>query len=373
MVTSPTVQPVQPADAPSPCPNPFQPKAAHRITGLDSLRGLAAFSVLLGHYTANYHRLYHHSDKLLFSYPWAAYGVTLFFMISGFVILMTAERVKSPLDFAWARFSRLYPAYWTAVLLTFTVLTVFTLPGRQPTVPRMLVNLTMFQNLLGVGSIDGVYWTLHVELYFYAMMFLLLCAGRVRFTEFLLLGLVCLSVADELLLSGVNNEPLKRLRNVLILDNAFAFAIGVLLYRSIKAPRWWHPLAVAGCLAYALFFKPRTDFYVSAALAGLMYLTTRGWLTFLNARPLVFLGTISYSLYLTHQNIGYVVIRAGYAAGLNPNVSIALAAAAALSIAAAITFLVERPAMSFLRDRRPKWLSAPSPRPARPDTLPAAA
>lgn len=366
MVPTTPVEPVQPAAAPG--PHPFRPEAARRITGLDALRGLAAFSVLLGHYTANYDRLYHHSDELLFSYPWAAYGVTLFFMISGFVILMTAERVKTPADFAWARFSRLYPAYWTAVLLTFTVLMVFTLPGRQPTFQRMLVNLTMFQNLLGVGSIDGVYWTLHVELYFYVMMFLLLCAGRVRLTEFLLLGLVCLSVADELLLSGVNNEAVKRLRNLLILDHAFAFAIGVLLYRSLKSPRWWHPLAVAGCLAYALFFKPRADFYFSVGLAGLVYLTTRGWLRFLNARPLVFLGTISYSLYLTHQNIGYVIIRAGYAAGLNPNVSIALAAAAALLIATAITFMIERPAMAYLRDRRPRCLGGPGRAPAATQT-----
>jgi peptidoglycan/LPS O-acetylase OafA/YrhL len=206
-------------------------------------------------------------------------------------------------------------------------------------------------------------------------MFLLLCAGRVRLTEFLLLGLVGLSVADELLLGRFNNEVLKRLRNVLILDHAFAFAIGVLLYRSLKSPRRWHALAIAGCFAYAFFFKPPTDFYMTVGLAGLMYLTTRGRLRFLAARPLVFLGTVSYSLYLTHQNIGYVIIRAGYAAGLNVNVSIAIAAAAALFIAAAVTYLVERPAMSFLRDRRPKWLSgrAPARAAARPSGLVTAA
>ena len=371
MVTTPAAESVPPAAPAGAAPAAAEKKS--RITGLDALRGLAAFSVLLGHYTANYDRLYGHSGPLLFSYPWAGYGVTLFFMISGFVILMTAERVKSPLDFAWARFSRLYPAYWTAVILTFTVLTVFSLPGRQPTFPRMLVNLTMFQNLVGVGSIDGVYWTLHVEMYFYVMIFLLLCAGRIRLTEFLLLGLVCLSVAEELLLRGVNNDVLKRVHNILILDHAFAFAIGVILFRSIKSPRWWHPVAVAGCLAYAYFFKPPTDFYVSVGLAGLVYLTTRGWLRFLDWRPLVFLGTISYPLYLVHQNVGYVIIRAGYRAGLGTNASVAVATAAALLIATAITFLVERPAMAFLRDRRPKWLSAPGTRTTQPSGLAAPA
>lgn len=332
----------------------------HRITGLDALRGLAAFSVLIGHYTSNYNRLYRHNDELLFSYPYAGYGVTLFFMISGFVILMTAERVRRPLDFAWARFSRLYPAYWAAVFITFTVVTLAALPGRQPSVPRALANLTMFQNILGVGSIDGVYWTLHVELYFYAIMFVLLCLGRVRLTEFVLLGIVALSVLDHLLLHDVDHVWVSRFRNVLILDYAFAFAIGVILYRSLKSPRAWHAVALAGCLAYTWFFNPRLDFYATAGLLALMYVTTRGWMKVLEWRPLVFLGTISYSLYLTHQNIGYVIIRAGYSVGLNPNLSILIATAVALLIGTAIAFLVERPAMAFLRDHRPRWATSPS-------------
>ena len=346
------------------------PKGKHRIGGLDALRGLAALSVLLGHYTANYHRLYGHTDQLLFTYPWAGYGVTLFFMISGFVILMTAERAARPIDFAWARFSRLYPAYWAAIFITFTVLTVFALPGRQPTLPRAIVNLTMFQNLLGVGNVDGVYWTLHVELYFYAIMFALLWFKQVRLTEFVLLGLAALNVGNALFLAGATNPWLERLRHVLILDHAFAFLIGVILYRSLKSPRRWHPLAIVACLAGELVAGTHVDAAVSTALAGLMFLTTRGRLRFLESRGLVFLGTISYSLYLTHQNIGYVVIRAGYRLGLNPNLSIALATGVALLIAVGVTFLVERPAMAFLRDRRPKWLTRPAPSPAPRPTQP---
>ena len=354
---------------------PASPK--HRIAGLDALRGLAALSVLIGHYTAGYDRLYGHSDDLLFTYPWPGYGVTLFFMISGFVILMTAERVKGPLDFAWARFSRLYPAYWAAVILTFTVVTIFSLPGRQPTLPRAVVNLTMLQKLIGVGSVDGVYWTLFVELCFYAIVFALLCIRGVRCAEFVLLGLVALSALDHLLVYHVKAGWLQALRGVLILEHAYAFAIGVLFYRSLKSPRAWHALAIAACLAYSFAFDPRRDFYFAAGLAALMFVTTRGWLPFLSWRPLVFLGTISYSLYLTHQNIGYVVIRGGYKAGLGPNVSILIATAVALLMAVAITFLIERPAMEYLRNRRPAWLGgpapAPTPHPTRPAPLAAAA
>ena len=339
------VAPERPVGAP--------PRRTHRIAGLDALRGLAAFSVLLGHYTANYHRLYGHGPELLFKYPWAGYGVMLFFMISGFVILMSAERGSAG-DFAWNRFSRLYPAYWTAVATTFAVLSMFDLPGRQPSGRLALVNLTMVQNLLGVGSVDGVYWTLHVEMYFYAIVFFLLLRGWVRNIQVALLGLVVLATADRLFFHEVNWPWVVRLRHVLILDHAYAFLIGVTLYRSMKAPRLWHAGAVAVCLAYTLCKGSGVDFYFASGFTVLMFLTTRGYLKVLEWRPLVFLGTISYSLYLTHQNIGYVIIRAGYAAGLNPNVSVAIAAVAALVIAVAITFGVERPAMSLLRRLRPK-------------------
>ena len=346
-----------PAPAATPAPSPAP---SHRIGGLDALRGLAAFAVLIGHYTSNYHRLYRHDEDLLFRFPWAGYGVLLFFMISGFVILMSAERVKGAADFAWARFSRLYPAYWAAIAVTFAVLMLFPLPGRQPSGRLALVNLSMLQHVIGVGNVDGVYWTLHVELYFYAIIFVLLLRRWVRFTEFALLGLVALAAIDYAFFHGVKSVWADRVRHVLILDNAFAFLIGVMLYRSLKGPRLWHAAVVGACLVYTYFCNPRLDFYMAAAFTALMFFTTRGYLKFLEWSPLVFLGTISYALYLTHQNIGYVIIRAGYKAGLGSNLSIALATAAALALAVAITFLVERPAMALLRHRRPafRWRTA---------------
>jgi peptidoglycan/LPS O-acetylase OafA/YrhL len=218
----------------------------------------------------------------------------------------------------------------------------------------------MAQNLLGVPSVDGVYWTLQVEICFYAMVFGLLLCGGVRFIELMLLGLVGLAAADELLLADVKSEWLVRLRHLLLLEYAYAVLIGVTLSRSLAARRWWHLPVVALCLAWAYFFAPRPQFYAAAGFTPLLYAASRGHLALLGARWLVLLGAISYPLYLTHQNIGYVIIRGGYRLGLNPNVSVALAAATALAIALAITFLVERPAMALLRRFRPGRPSVPA-------------
>jgi peptidoglycan/LPS O-acetylase OafA/YrhL len=67
--------------------------------------------------------------------------VNLFFIVSGYVIFMTLHRTREPMDFVVSRFSRLFPAYWAAVVLTFLVTTLLGLPGKQVAVAQALVNL----------------------------------------------------------------------------------------------------------------------------------------------------------------------------------------------------------------------------------------
>lgn len=105
------------------------------------------------------------------AFPFAAYGwlgVELFFLISGFVICMSCWG-RSVGDFFTSRVTRLYPAYWFAVLATTAVLLL--IPGGQKPLPwpDVLTNLTMLQEPLGVRMVDGVYWTLFAELRFYLL------------------------------------------------------------------------------------------------------------------------------------------------------------------------------------------------------------
>ena len=80
-----------------------------RINELDTFRGIAAMAVLLYHYTSRYNEFFDSTSVLSFSYGWM--GVPLFFMLSGFVITLTVNRCKSPFDFLYRRFIRLYPTY----------------------------------------------------------------------------------------------------------------------------------------------------------------------------------------------------------------------------------------------------------------------
>lgn len=144
-----------------------------RLVALDLVRFFAALSVVLYHYTArhgsnNFPIL---SEITKFGYL----GVPLFFMISGYVITLSAHN-RNSLEFAVSRFVRLYPTYWAGILFT-TLVTV--LYGERTFNPlQVLANFTMLNDYVGFKNVDGVYWTLQAELKFYACVFILILLGK---------------------------------------------------------------------------------------------------------------------------------------------------------------------------------------------------
>jgi peptidoglycan/LPS O-acetylase OafA/YrhL len=155
---------------------------SHRFYEIDLLRFLAALSVVFFHYGF---RGYAADNMTTMPYLWAApftkygyLGVHLFFIISGFVILMTASS-ESARAFMVSRIVRLYPAFWVCCTITFLAIlflggTRYSASWRQYT-----INMTMLNNMFGVESIDGVYWSLFVEIKFYCLVLLALLMGQI--------------------------------------------------------------------------------------------------------------------------------------------------------------------------------------------------
>jgi peptidoglycan/LPS O-acetylase OafA/YrhL len=326
-------------------------KAGARIADLDALRGLAALTVVLFHYTTRYEELYGHEAPLLLSVPWGHYGVQLFFGISGFVIFMTLDRTRSLADFAVSRASRLYPAYWTAMALTTAAMLIAGMDALLVSPAAFAADLTMLQGFVGAESVDGVYWTLGVELAFYTVMAALFhfrLLGRIEPLLLAWMGLHWFWTFSPALL-GI--EPSWLLGSLVVQAHIPYFAIGIAAFRlrSAAAPGW--PLAVIGtALATVAACDGFASLLVAAATAALLLLVAlRGGIAGLGARPLVWLGAVSYSLYLLHQYIGFAMIARLEAAGLDPHAALAATLGAVLLLAAAVTFLVERPALNAIR------------------------
>lgn len=343
-----------PADA---APQPAeQPRTRSRLGEIDALRGVAALAVVLFHYSTRFHELYPELPTTSWQVAQGHYGVNLFFIISGFVIFMTLERTRVASDFVISRFSRLFPMYWAAVVLTFAVTHWLGLPGKLVSPGAAAANVLMFHNLLGVPHVDGVYWTLEVELYFYCgMLLLFLCGGMHRVFE-ATAALLLVRWAYFVAHAAWGVDLSFTVGRLLILKQLPWFVLGIAIYviTQTGASRLEHRRALAAAV-FALVTLAVTDSLMlgalAAALAVLVWLAAGGRLPLAAWGVLPWLGSISYPLYLLHENIGWSLMRQALQRGWSADLSAAVVLVAMLGLAHLASRSIELPAMRWVRQR----------------------
>lgn len=278
-----------------------------RLLFIDSLRGIAAFAVVLYHFTTVYRHLYGHNFTDAYDFNYGNYGVELFFMISGFVIYFSFSKIKNGLEFLFNRIIRLYPAYWVCLLTTFLCVQYYGLPGLETSFTDMLVNLTMFQKLVGVPDVDGVYWSLFSEWMFYLLMLLLFVTKQMD--KILYVGAVWV----VLNFINVNVVQIPAADKLLNLYHGVFFYSGILFYLFVSEQKERKVvlihLALTFLIALSLYInRSWLEVGIVAGIYLVFYLCVTGRLDFMVNKVFLFLGTISYPLYLFHQNIGYIII-----------------------------------------------------------------
>lgn len=320
---------------------------SQRLLELDALRGLAALAVVIYHYFYRYNQIYGHENLFVDWSIIGMYGVHLFFMVSGFVIFWTLNKTERPLDFLVSRFSRLYPAYWFAVIFTFSVVYAFGLPGREVSINSAIANILMFHEYLSVPHVDGVYWTLTVELTFYFWIFLLYLSSSLNKVEEIFSLLVITSILHSLDIISVPHFLYK----IFILEYVSLFLAGICFYKltnGVGSKKTIITLMLS--LSSAIAIYSIKVFILFSCFYLVFYLAVSGCLKILSLRPLVFLGSISYSLYLLHQNIGYVIINKAYDLHLNYFAGISAAIAVSIILSTFSTKFIEKPALMAVRE-----------------------
>lgn len=303
-----------------------------RVNELDLLRFLAAFSVVIFHYAF---RGYARGDMSTMPYPLLAepakygyLGVELFFMISGFVILMTASSNNLKVFFI-SRVVRLYPAFLVCCTLTFLITLAIGQPRYTADFYQYIVNMTLLSDLMGVPSIDGVYWSLFVEIKFYLMISILLGFKKIEKIEiYLVLWLLISAIVEAF--------TFEKIRSILITDYSAYFIAGATFYIIwAKGFTKTRIFLLAGALALASYTaivwaasietKYATEFnpLIICSVITLFFMTffliatnktaaigTLNWTT---------LGALTYPLYLLHQMIGFMIFNLAYPM-VNPHI-----------------------------------------------------
>lgn len=140
-----------------------------RLQFLDALRGIAVLLVIFAHFTQDQSAVIKTFGSSIFQIGQA--GVSLFFLISGYIIPRSINGAPSLAVFWARRVMRLYPIYWVSILaaLILVWLGLFRLPAGVGLV-GVALNLTMLQGFVGVSDVIGVFWSLKFEMAFYFLM-----------------------------------------------------------------------------------------------------------------------------------------------------------------------------------------------------------
>ena len=341
------------------------PARQDHIAALDLLRLAAALAVVMFHY---FFRGAAAGGALIEGYPIAApfalygyLGVNLFFLISGFVIAWSAEN-RGWEQFATARFIRLYPGYLLCMSITFVVVVAAGTPMLQASFGQYAANLSMFAPAFGQPFMDGVFWSIVLELVFYGWVTLALFTGlfQKRKLELIFVWLA-ISALNEFFIGS------SAARLLFITEFAPFFAAGVLVHH-LHAHGRSLPALLLLAAAFAISSNTLSvtqhwmlDHYgiavsstnlvvanvvIHAALIGAVLLRDR----VASSTLTLALGGLTYPLYLLHQNIGYLAINA--AAPLVGKWPAALGCTAVLLAASwAIWRYCERPAQRLLKIR----------------------
>lgn len=338
-----------------------------RFEAIDGLRGFLALGVLGGH-AVNMYSLYTSAvwgGGLAPFYSRAATaGVAVFFMITGFLFWLRLLRSGAGFDFRAffvARIQRLAPMYFASVLMALAV--IFSLSGLALRVPPMQL-VRELQAWLSFGfihtgpvngvqeahSVNAVYWTLAYEWAFYlALPFLALFArGAWSFVLFVVVAFFSI-------------------RAPIVLNFVYGALAAALVHNKTLAGRldsfWLRPVPLAALAAYFI-----ADGYVHKLLEGALLFVffifvVHGYSAFglFLSRPAKILGAISYSLYLTHCIVLFLVVGAAdrllglETFGATQYWLLVAAAAVVTVVLSAVTFqFVEHPFMNPRGRAKPK-------------------
>ncbi|MCG5214914.1 acyltransferase family protein [Streptosporangium sp. KLBMP 9127] len=313
--------------------------ARGRLAELDLLRFLAALAVVAFHYLVAFASIWGERPSDLFPgvAPLAGLGilgVELFFVISGFVILMTVWG-RGIGGFARSRLVRLYPAYWLSILAVAGVygLTRATALDPKLTAGEYAVNLSMLQRAFGVTDANGVYWSLWVELRFYVLIAVLVLAGVTMGRCLAFMGTwLAATLAATFLVPLLQPGDLPEYLVDLVVMPKYApyFIAGMalfLIHRFGSTFVLWGFVAAGYCLALKSAVErvagrveaagakamPVEEWMVFAAITVMflvMAAVALGALSRLTWSGLTTLGGITYPLYLFHTPVAVLLIPA---------------------------------------------------------------
>ncbi len=316
------------------------PARTARFTELDSLRGLAALTVVLYHLALLWAQDVHPASRVVLgilrlTLPFGTESVLLFFVLSGFVLSLPAinGRPQTYFTFTVRRIFRIYVPYLAAIAVS--VAGAFRLHGvvtaspwfhtswSEPVDWRLVGRHVLFVGSFDTNQFDNPIWSLVQEMRI-SLIFPLLCGLVLRFKSRWSFAIVAALSAVAVALNRGSNPTGWRVHESLHI--ASLFVLGIVLARErdrlgawlLRFPRLGRILIAILCLWLYLFAGGQL-LGLAGHLLGSASMDVSHWITAVGAGglmivslnsawckrilswpPILFLGRVSYSLYLWH-------------------------------------------------------------------------
>lgn len=352
-----------------------------------TLRGIAALSVLAAHYCGAFFQYHEYLATLMqvpalervpdiYGVAWmigefyvllSQFGVGIFFIISGFVIPFALMKEDQSM-FIKRRVFRIFPVYIAGFTFVATAIFALTVYAGSKFGYSLLHLVSHFgiltRGLLGYSRIDGISWTLEIELVFYLVMAVAghrIMAHGLRAPILAALVIAAFAIASNVAMrlgfySIVGNTGFQAWAALLLV-----VGIGYHLFLTGKLSRKsfceLHAAVAALVIAVWLCFDRTVytwqwigGYAVAMAVFAIAYAmrdrVKSFWLT-------SHLANISYPLYVVHALLGYVVMYWVISQGYGAYTAILAAATVSYVVAVVLHLAVEKPCQAYRLPRRP--------------------
>ncbi len=294
---------------------------------VEGLRGWIMIWIILFHYTARYSQLF--SVNVPFSFDnGGEIGVAIFFVISGFFLRGALMNPKSGgVKFIVNKYWRLYPAYAISVAAIFAIINLVGLPIREVGWKDFVVNMIFIYHP-GFDYVDGAHWFIadlvKIQIVL-SVLFLFKVERRKAIILVMTLAAMIVLAADRIYDNGILHKlciwaSVNSFLNIMcgiIISMAsqkkdIALLIFIILFQALSVSS---PLLFIICvlLFIALTENNKCNEFISRSRV-------------FNNKLIVKIGGLSFYWYLTHQNIGYVILNKSdnYIAGLSSAIAITI-------------------------------------------------
>ncbi len=324
-----------------------------RFQELDALRGIAIFGIVIHHYLMYSYNRPEYSKGLVSTIDTLHYIVNWFFVLSGYVVYMTLTKINYLPNFIVNRFSRLFPAYIFAVLITSLIITVSPYYNYIPAdFNRIAINLTMLQHWFRVEAIDGSYWTLPLELSFYVIVYFVFLSKLNKHVHWFT-GIFLIFTLIVNILAHRSIALAYTLYYIPVLKAGTFFMAGICFYKLFENK---NDNIAKILILLSLIIQFVIGNWVEVAYIAtfylLLYLFILQKLQWIVHPKILFLARMSFSVFLLHQYIGYEIMNyLEQEWNLFHSLQIIITLSVMFSLSWLLSNFVEYPAMNWLRGK----------------------